>query len=153
MGAFRLAAAAVIGMGALAAANYTDAIQQWRTEREARLKADGGWLTVAGLFWLNPGENTAGAGAANSIVLPRGPERIGVFELRDGHVTFRPAPNSPVTSCGIVPSLKFMRTIAFFACSVPLRMASATSFALPNPQPTYPRRLPMTMEERRGTSR
>ena len=38
-----------------------------------------------------------------------------------------------------------LRTIAFFACSVPLRIASATSFALPNPQPTYPRRLPTTI--------
>ena len=35
---------------------YQQQIEQWRAHREARLRADDGWLTVAGLFWLNQGD-------------------------------------------------------------------------------------------------
>ena len=34
--------------------SYRKQIEAWRAERVAKLKADGGWLTVAGLFWLAP---------------------------------------------------------------------------------------------------
>ena len=43
---------------------YRAAIQEWRDAREARLEADGGWLSVAGLTWLKPGENTFGTACA-----------------------------------------------------------------------------------------
>ena len=36
--------------------DYRDEIEQWRQKRLATLKADDGWLTVSGLFWLKPGE-------------------------------------------------------------------------------------------------
>src|SRR5213083_1584889 len=71
------------------AATYLDEIAAWRKQREERLKADGGWLSVAGLFWLHDGANPFGADAANEIVLPDGPARAGVFELRDGKVTVK----------------------------------------------------------------
>jgi uncharacterized protein (DUF1684 family) len=62
---------------ALAAmSSYQAGIEKWRAEREARLKADGGWLTVSGLFWLKEGENRI-EGAP------------GVFELHDGKPLFR----------------------------------------------------------------
>jgi uncharacterized protein (DUF1684 family) len=38
-------------------AQYVRSIEQWRAEREASLKAPDGWLAVAGLFWLQEGEN------------------------------------------------------------------------------------------------
>ncbi|MFQ5876711.1 MAG: DUF1684 domain-containing protein [Acidobacteriota bacterium] len=68
---------------------YVAEILEWRQEREARLKADGGWLTVAGLFWLEEGENPFGTGADNAIVLPEGtaPARAGVFTFHDGRTT------------------------------------------------------------------
>lgn len=37
--------------------SYTEQIEQWRKDREASLKADDGWLTVAGLHWLSAGAN------------------------------------------------------------------------------------------------
>ena len=70
------------------AASYETSIQQWRLKREAALTADGGWLTVAGLFWLKEGDNTAGSDPAADIVLPRGPARAGVFHFHDGKTTF-----------------------------------------------------------------
>jgi uncharacterized protein (DUF1684 family) len=79
---------------------YQAGIEQWRQQREAELKSDGGWLTVAGLFWLKDGVNTAGTEAANDIVLPRGPAKAGVFEFHNGRTTFRPAPGAAVSVNG-----------------------------------------------------
>src|SRR6266404_8919599 len=47
---------------ALAENDYVKAIEKWRSDREANLKKETGWLTVAGLFWLKEGINTVGAG-------------------------------------------------------------------------------------------
>jgi len=55
---------------------YKDAIAKWRQQKEEALKADGGWLTVTGLFWLKEGENRV----ANAP---------GVFDLHDGKTVFR----------------------------------------------------------------
>jgi uncharacterized protein len=70
---------------------YRAAIEKWRADREARLRNDGGWLQVVGLFWLKDGANSFGTGAGNTIVLPPGsaPARAGVFELREGKTTVR----------------------------------------------------------------
>jgi uncharacterized protein len=76
----------------LLAWTYAQDTERWRQQREAKLKADDGWLTVAGLFWLNEGENTAGSDPSSAIKLPRGPARIGVFEFHGGKTGFRPTP-------------------------------------------------------------
>jgi len=70
---------------------YRAEIQKWRDDREARLKADGGWLQVAGLFWLKEGANTFGTDPKSTIVLPAGsaPAHAGVFELKGGTVAVR----------------------------------------------------------------
>ena len=39
----------------------TGALAKFRADRETALKADNGWLTVAGLHFLNPGENRIGS--------------------------------------------------------------------------------------------
>lgn len=68
---------------------YRAEVQKWRADREARLKADGGWLTVAGLYWLNQGPNRFGTDPAGDIVLPAGsaPAKAGVFGLAGEQVT------------------------------------------------------------------
>ena len=78
-------------VNATAETPYQSSIEQWRRHREASLKADGGWLTVAGLFWLKDGVNTVGTDPSCDIVLPRGPAKAGVFEFHNGKTTFRPA--------------------------------------------------------------
>ena len=85
----RLMWAVAAGASILMAASYPEEIAAWRKQREERLKAPGGWLSVAGLFWLHDGENPFGRGRGNEIVLPDGPERGGVFELKDGKVTVK----------------------------------------------------------------
>jgi uncharacterized protein (DUF1684 family) len=67
--------------------SYQDEIAKWRRDREAALQADGGWLTVAGLFWLHEGANSFGKDAGVDIVLPDGPAHAGAFHLRNGQVS------------------------------------------------------------------
>ena len=83
-----------IGCALLAASAsefYRTQIEQWRKHREAALTADGGWLTVTGLFWLHEGSNTFGTGPAHDIALPPDPavKNGGAFNLHAGAVTFR----------------------------------------------------------------
>jgi uncharacterized protein (DUF1684 family) len=70
-----------------AASNYAAEIAAWHTDREARLKAEDGWLSLAGLFWLHSGANPFGKDAGGEIVLPDGPEHAGVFHLEQGKVS------------------------------------------------------------------
>ena len=82
--------ACLVPIGAIvAAASYPSEIAEWRRQREANLRRDGGWLTVTGLFWLHEGINRFGTGAHNDIVLPAGTAEAGVFELHQGKVTAR----------------------------------------------------------------
>ena len=100
-----LAAAVVLGVLPCAGADetYRAAVKKWRDEREARLKADGGWLSVAGLSWLKPGENRFGTDKASAIVLPEGsaPANAGSFELKGGETTVKLAPGTVAKMAGL----------------------------------------------------
>ena len=82
----RLLLLAAAGVILMVAASYTDEIAAWRKQREERLRAPGGWLSVAGLFWLHEGANAFGRDPGNEIVLPDGPSKAGEFDLRSGKV-------------------------------------------------------------------
>ena len=70
---------------------YRAEIEHWRQQREAALKADGGWLTVTGLFWLHEGANSFGVGPQHDIDLPPDPavKAGGTVELHHGTVIVR----------------------------------------------------------------
>ncbi|HTX35672.1 MAG TPA: DUF1684 domain-containing protein [Bryobacteraceae bacterium] len=76
---------AVTAMAAVSA--YQSEIAAWHAQREAALKAENGWLSLAGLFWLHEGANPFGMDGSNQIVLPDGPPKAGVFDLHQGKVT------------------------------------------------------------------
>jgi uncharacterized protein (DUF1684 family) len=67
------------------------ATEAWRAQRERDLRSETGWLTLAGLSFLEPGPNTVGSDPASDIVLPPGtPPRAGIL-VRDGqNVSFEP---------------------------------------------------------------
>jgi hypothetical protein len=93
----------VAGLAAPAAdPAYRAGIEKWRRDREAGLWAEGGWLSVAGLFWLDEGPNRFGSAPGNAIVLPAGtaPPVAGTFELRQGSVTVRAEPGVSLTTAG-----------------------------------------------------
>ncbi len=88
----RAACATVAAASCIMAATtetYRAQIEDWQHHREAALKADGGWLTVTGLFWLHEGANTFGSGSGHDIDLPADPALHGGgrFELQHGKVT------------------------------------------------------------------
>lgn len=67
---------------------YQAEITKFQQDREAALKTDTGWLTIAGLFFLTQPVTTFGSDPLNDIVLPASaPSRAGTFELRNGKVT------------------------------------------------------------------
>jgi len=72
---------------AAAVSAYQSEIEAWRRAREQALKAEGGWLSVAGLFWLHEGANRFGQDPSNDVVLPAGDAHAGVFALHQGKVT------------------------------------------------------------------
>jgi uncharacterized protein len=62
---------------------YEKSVQEYRTKLETSLKSDTGWLTVAGLHWLKPGDTTVGSDPKNGFVLPTGkaPAELGLFRF------------------------------------------------------------------------
>ena len=90
----------VAAPGAIRQDDYTLSIETWRAEREARLTADDGWLTVAGLFFLREGTNSFGSGPLNDIVLPEGPEQAGIFQMRGREVSVSAPPGRTLTVDG-----------------------------------------------------
>ncbi|MBI2687809.1 MAG: DUF1684 domain-containing protein [Acidobacteria bacterium] len=79
----------------LAADPHTQSVEAWRKKYEEGLKAPyTGWLSVAGLFWLKPGENSVGSADANDIVLPRGTAKAGMFLFDGKTVRYRDSSGS-----------------------------------------------------------
>ncbi|MFO7168476.1 MAG: DUF1684 domain-containing protein [Chloroflexota bacterium] len=79
-------------------AAYEQEIAEWRARAEADLRADDGWLTVVGLFWLKQGRNTVGSDAECDVVLPAGPALLGWIELEDESATLRAAGDGVVVN-------------------------------------------------------
>ncbi len=73
---------------------YAASIEAWQAERENGLREENSWLTLVGLFWLEPGENDFGSGPSNRIVLPDGaaPEKAGTFIVDSGEVSVHTVP-------------------------------------------------------------
>lgn len=80
-------------------------IEAWRQQRLARLRSDEGWLVVAGLFWLEPGKNSFGSAADNTVVLPAhsAPAHAGHFVMEGTKVTLVAAPGVALTVNGKPP--------------------------------------------------
>lgn len=79
---------------------YIASVKQWHNKRIESLKKENGWLNLAGLYWLKPGENTFGTNPGNDIVFPKGkaPGRIGTFILSDSVIVVKINRGVEVTS-------------------------------------------------------
>ena len=58
---------------------YVSSIEEWRQQRETKLKAEDGWLSLAGLFWLQEGDNAVGSKPGSRVQLPKASPRGGRF--------------------------------------------------------------------------
>ncbi len=69
-------------------ASYVESIKEWQHQRLERLKSKNGWLNLAGLFWLEPGENSFGSDPVNDIIFPEKADPFcGTLLLDSGMVT------------------------------------------------------------------
>jgi uncharacterized protein len=115
--AFRAALGAVLGLNMAALslvtaslplsaspddASYHASVEKWRQEYETSLRADYGWLSVSGLFWLHEGENKFGSDPLNDITLPAGstPAVAGTFEFHGGRTIAHIQPGVVATMNG-----------------------------------------------------
>lgn len=88
-------------LSGFAADDYAQQIEAWRAARVERLKAPGSWLSLVGLHWLAPGENTVGSAADNRIVFAKGPAHLGTVTLApDNTVTLKLLPDTGATIDG-----------------------------------------------------
>ena len=75
------------------AAAHRAEIDAWHAARVAKLTSESGWLTLVGLYWLKPGENTFGRAPSNAFVLDHAglPDTLGSFYVEevDGKPTVR----------------------------------------------------------------
>ena len=70
-------------------------------EALADLKAEDGWLSVSGLFWLKSGDTTVGSDPSNDVLLPAPlPGSVGSLKLAGGKVSLRVAPGVSVSRNG-----------------------------------------------------
>jgi uncharacterized protein (DUF1684 family) len=98
--------AATVQSGPPAATPSADAyraeIEKWRAGRLERLRAEGGWLTVVGLFWLDPGKNAIGSDPGNRVTLPSKdvPAFLGSLDRSGDRVTLHASPGSGASSDG-----------------------------------------------------
>jgi uncharacterized protein (DUF1684 family) len=78
---------------ARAQTDYAKEVDKWRQEREANLKKETGWLTVAGLFWLKEGTNTVGAGDKFDVRLTQNFKQgaFGEIEFKEGKAVLKVA--------------------------------------------------------------
>jgi len=108
------AALAVPGLASAQAADpaYAKSVTDWRAKVEKSLRADNGWLTLAGRYVLKPGENTFGSGPGNDIVFPKGVGSAGMGSVfvEPGRVTVKMVPGLKMRKDGIEYSERDMGT-------------------------------------------
>ncbi len=83
-------------------AEHRAEIDAWRAEREKSLRSENGWLTLAGLFWLEEGASTFGSAPDNTLVFPAGkaPDRLGTFHRQGTKVSLEALPGTGLQTDG-----------------------------------------------------
>lgn len=65
----------------------------WRAQQAKDLREPNGWLTLIGLEWLKPGDNTFGSSKGNVLVVPApGDPNLGVVQLKGDSLQLLPPP-------------------------------------------------------------
>jgi uncharacterized protein len=72
-------------------ASWQRELLAWRAQHLADLQKPDGWLSLAGLEWLKPGDNSLGSAADNKIHLPASaPAHLAVLWLENASVSLKP---------------------------------------------------------------
>lgn len=102
LGLWLLAVVAISGFRVTDEPTYREALNTWHQQRIEALKAETGWLNLAGLFWLKEGANTVGGAPGNALTFPgeKAPAQLGTLRLANSTVTFETAPGELVRAGG-----------------------------------------------------
>jgi uncharacterized protein (DUF1684 family) len=81
---------------------YQSELDSWHKDRIEYLKSNGGWLNLAGLYWLKEGISTFGSDESNDIIFPKEkiPAKAGIFLMQKGVVTLTSLPEVEILSNG-----------------------------------------------------
>src|ERR1700743_1951767 len=93
---------ALVGGLTAAATSEQSEVEHWRQQRVTDLTGEHGWLTLAGLLWLDPGDNSLRRLPSNPLVLnhPALAPEAGKFVLNGSAVHFIADPGSGLTHSG-----------------------------------------------------
>ena len=69
--------------------------QNWRQQRQQTLTAPDAWLSLVGLYWLEPGPQTLGSAPDNQIHLAAGPAHWGQLHLGPDGIQWQTPGNPP----------------------------------------------------------
>jgi uncharacterized protein (DUF1684 family) len=77
-------------------------VEQWKAKRLASLTSETGWLTLTGLFWLKPGDNTFGRAQSTALSLdnPALAGEAGSFVVAGNKVRFVARTGAGITHDG-----------------------------------------------------
>jgi uncharacterized protein (DUF1684 family) len=90
--------------------SYVTEINAWRQMIEDGLRAEDGWLSLIGLFWLHEGVNTVGANPKADIPIEAAvPDQIGSIEFHDGKATLQVSADAAVTVDGVKTNHAILR--------------------------------------------
>ncbi len=92
--------------------SYIDEILNIRKDRDKRMATNPhSWLSLIGLYRLEEGDNTFGAGSTNMIKLPEYPQESGgSFQNRKGKIRLLPHLDSGITINKNSPGIDFLHT-------------------------------------------
>ncbi|MCC7119556.1 MAG: DUF1684 domain-containing protein [Anaerolineales bacterium] len=92
--------------------DYKNQMERLRAEKFQAANANPlDWLNLAGLFWLEEGDNSFGSADDNQIVLSQLPAaHCGIFTLKNEAVTFTPAPGLEYSSALPNPTSRPLHT-------------------------------------------
>lgn len=77
---------------------HARAVSAFAAAREAELRGPDSWLSLIGLYWLEPGETTVGSAPDNGIVLPeKAAPRVGIVTVAGDTVRWRTGRGAVVT--------------------------------------------------------
>lgn len=109
-----LALSLFLPMAAQTQETHRESVDAWHAGRVARLKSEDGWLSVIGLDWLKPGENTLGSAPGSTVLLPAGtaPAKAGLLVLEGTTVRLRPLPGSGLRLNGKPAAVAELKTDA-----------------------------------------
>ncbi|MBI1257830.1 MAG: DUF1684 domain-containing protein [Chloroflexi bacterium] len=82
---------------------YEIEIEAWRQSMDEKLRAETGWLTLTGLYWLHEGQNSLGSDQSCDIILPESaPQQLGFIDFHDQQATLHLTTSLEVLIDGVV---------------------------------------------------